>query len=165
MTLVITRSQPLGSLHVQPLVPDDLPAVGAMTARCSRQTIFHRFHGFIDLPTYLASLLTSEQMTVLAWSQGCCVGLASLAPSPQGHEVGVLVEDRWQRQGVGAALLEALVDLAKEQRLALLHADVLFEDAFSLRILARYGRLDLVLEYGVYSVLVHLEDSSTFASS
>jgi GNAT superfamily N-acetyltransferase len=146
-------------LLVLPLVPADLPAVSAMTARCRRETIYHRFHGFIDLRTYLAGLLDSEQTTVVAWSEGDCVGLASLAPGPVGHEVGVLVEDRWQRRGVGAALFESLVGLAKGEGLDLLHADVLFEDAFSLRLLGRYGRLRVALEHGEYSVFVQLEET------
>jgi GNAT superfamily N-acetyltransferase len=70
-----------------------------------------------------------------------------------------LVEDAWQRQGVGVAILEALVDLARGQGFGLLHADVLFEDVFILGVLARYGQLEVELEYGDYSVGVHLDDS------
>jgi GNAT superfamily N-acetyltransferase len=152
-------NQNSAGLLVLPLMPADLPAISAMTGRCSREAIYHRFHGFIDLRTYLADLMDSEQTTVLAWSEGDCVGLASLAPGRQGHEVGVLVEDRWQRRGVGAALFESLVGMAKAHGLDLLHADVLFEDAFSLRFLGRYGRLQVALEHGEYSVFVHLEET------
>jgi GNAT superfamily N-acetyltransferase len=161
MTGVITKSQRLVPLGLQALESKDLTAVAAMAARCSRETIYHRFHGFIDLPTYLASLLTTDQTTIVAWSKGCCVGFASLAGGPQGHEVGVLVEDRWQRQGVGSALLEGLVDVARQRQLLLLHADVLHEDAFSLRLLGRHGRLEVGLDYGCYSVVVHLEETPT----
>jgi GNAT superfamily N-acetyltransferase len=135
-------------------------AVSEMTARCSRDTIYHRFHGFVHLPTYLATLLASEQKSVIAWWGSCCVGLASLGPGPRGQELGVVVEDAWQRQGVGVAMLEALVDLARGQGFDLLHADVLFEDVFILGVLARYGRLQVELEYGEYSVAVHLDDRS-----
>ena len=145
-------------LRVRTLTPSDMQAVSEMTARCSRHTIYHRFHGFIDLPTYLGALLASEQKSVLAWWGGCCVGLASLGPGPRGHELAVLVEDAWQRQGVGGAMCEALVDLARGQGVGLLHADVLFEDVFLLGVLARYGRLQVELEYGDYSVAIHLED-------
>jgi GNAT superfamily N-acetyltransferase len=131
-----------------------------MTARCSRETIYHRFHGFIDLPTYLGTLLASERKSVLAWWEDCCVGLASLGPGPGGKDLAVLVEDAWQRQGVGLALLEALVDLARRDGLGLLHADVLFEDVFILGVLARYGRIQVALQYGEYSVAVHLDGGS-----
>jgi GNAT superfamily N-acetyltransferase len=159
MTDVITKSQRLVHPSLHTLEAQDLLAVGAMAARCSRETIYHRFHGFIDLPTYLASLLTTDQTTIVAWSQGCCVGFASLAGGPQGHEVAVLVEDRWQRHGVGSALIEGVVEVARQRHLSLLHADVLHEDAFSLRILGRYGRLEVALDYGCYSVVVHLEEN------
>jgi hypothetical protein len=59
---------------------------------------------------------------------------------------------------VGVALLEALVELARQSHLSLLHADVLHVDAFSLRILGRYGRLQVLLDYGAYSVFLHLEE-------
>jgi GNAT superfamily N-acetyltransferase len=148
-------------LRIGPLTPADMLAVSDMTARCSRDTIYHRFHGFIHLPTYLGTLLAGEQKSVLAWWGACCVGLASLGPGPRGQELAVVVEDAWQRQGVGVAMLEALVDLARGQGFCLLHADVLFEDAFILGVLARYGRLQVELEYGDYSVAIHLHDGST----
>jgi GNAT superfamily N-acetyltransferase len=148
-------------LRVGPLMPENMRAVGEMTARCSRETIYHRFHGFIDLPTYLGTLLISEQKSVLAWWGGCCVGLASVGPSPHGQDLAVLVEDTWQRRGVGVAMLEALLDLARGQGSDLLHADVLFEDVFILGVLARYGRLQVELEYGNYSVAIRLHDEST----
>jgi GNAT superfamily N-acetyltransferase len=150
-----------GGLRIGPLTPANMLAVSGMTARCSRDTIYHRFHGFIDLPTYLGNLLASEQQSVVAWWEGCCVGLASLGPGPRGQELAVLVEDAWQRQGVGVALLEALVDLAKRRGCGLLHADVLFENVFILGVLARYGRLQVEFEYGDYSVAIHLDDGST----
>ena len=55
-------------------------------------------------------------------------------------------------------MCEALVDLARGQGFGLLHADVLFEDVFVLGVLARFGRLQLELEYGDYSVAIHLDD-------
>jgi GNAT superfamily N-acetyltransferase len=151
-------------LRVGPLTPADMTAVSAMTARCSRDTIYHRFHGFIDMPTYLGTLLASEQKSVLAWWGGSCIGLASLGPGPQGEELAVLVEDAWQRQGVGIAMLEALVGLARRQGFGLLHADVLFEDVFILGVLARFGRVQVELEYGDYSVAIHLDDGSTITA-
>jgi GNAT superfamily N-acetyltransferase len=145
-------------LRIRPLTPADMPAVSEMTARCSKNSIYHRFHGFIDLPTYLRNLLAGQQRSVLAWCGSSCVGLASLGTSLRGQELAVLVEDAWQRKGVGVAMFEVLADLVKTQELGLLHADVLFEDAFILGVLARYGKLQVELESGDYSVSVHLDD-------
>jgi GNAT superfamily N-acetyltransferase len=152
-------------LCVLPLTPADMLAVSEMTSRCSKDTIYHRFHGFIHLPTYLGTLLACEQKSVLAWWSGCCVGLASLGSSPHGPELAVLVEDAWQRQRVGVAMLDALIDLAKGLGCSRLHADVLFEDAFILGVLARYGRLRIELEYGDYSVDIHLDVGPCDAAS
>jgi GNAT superfamily N-acetyltransferase len=148
------------ALEVRPLSPEDLPALAALGARCSRESLYHRFHGFIDLPTYLKGLFASKQITVVAWVDARCVGFASLARSPYGHDVGVLVEDEWQQRGVGSALFNALVASARERQIRRIHADVLFEDAFSLRVLARSGRTTVTLDYGVYSVLVDLDAAS-----
>lgn len=129
-----------------------------MTGRCSRATVYHRFHGFIDLPTYLAGLFAGEQVHFAAWRDGACVGLATVAPSSSGPDVGVLVEDQWQRRGIGSALFERVVAAARQKKLAGLHADVLFDDAFALRLLRRHGSLKVDIEYGVYSVQLSFDE-------
>jgi GNAT superfamily N-acetyltransferase len=152
MTAVMARGQARSGLELCRVTPEDRPAVAAMAGRCSRATVYRRFHGFIDLPTYVAGLFAGEQYHLAAWCGGACVGLATVASSWSGHDVGVLVEDRWQRRGIGSALCEELVTAARQMGLAGLHADVLSDDAFVLRLLRRHGSLDINLEYGVYSV-------------
>jgi len=109
----MTIQAPSGPRHrgadgavLRPAAVSDTEAVLAMLARCSRATLFHRFHGFTDGVPYFRAQLRDRpgDETLLAWYGSTCVGAATLGV---GHTVnekqGVLVEDAWQRQGAGTA--------------------------------------------------------------
>src|SRR5580692_5463588 len=74
-----------GATVVRP-TPSNLEAVLAMLARCSRVTLFHRFHGFSDGVAYYASQLQDRPLddTLLAWHGSTCVGVASLGVGAAG---------------------------------------------------------------------------------
>ena len=87
-----------------------------------------------------------------------CIGLASLAVDGDGSaHIGVLVEDRWQRQGAGSALTGALVDRARDRQLPSLVADVLADDQFIVPLLARISPITTSFVYGGYRVRLVLE--------
>jgi GNAT superfamily N-acetyltransferase len=97
----------------------DVGMLIAMHARCSAQTIQRRYHA--PMP-YLSSrlahaLLTPEPGGSLVMSAGSdIVGVATFARDHDGqYEAGLLVEDRWQRRGIGARLLHALGRQAASQ--------------------------------------------------
>lgn len=127
----------------------NLGAVLAMAARCSRTTLFHRFHGFTDGVAYFTALLRDrpDHETHLAWWRARCIGVATLAPNAQGTaDLGVVVEDHWQRRGVGTLLVSSLLAGAGERGVRTLHADVLSDDAFLLVALSRIGPLSVSME-------------------
>ena len=76
----------------------DVPDVTAMLGRCSRATLYKRFHGFTDGVAYAAQALADPNQDAYGtWSAGTCVGMASLALDKEGYaDIGVLVEDQWQ---------------------------------------------------------------------
>jgi GNAT superfamily N-acetyltransferase len=84
-----------------------------MHERCSPQSRYQRWHGHVqEFPRrYLESLRHSgDHVAVVAIRDGDLIGLASAGPAGPGRwELGVLVEDDWQRRGVGRQLLLALV--------------------------------------------------------
>ncbi|GAA4511929.1 hypothetical protein GCM10023191_076770 [Actinoallomurus oryzae] len=92
----------------------DAAALAAMFGRCSRETRYRRFHGPVaEIPaSYLRRCLDGPHRAFVAEpTGGDIVGLASSGPAlddPCVHEVGVLVEDAWQRRGVGGLLLARL---------------------------------------------------------
>jgi GNAT superfamily N-acetyltransferase len=131
----------------------------AMLARSSPATLFHRFHGFTDGAAYFGALLRDPPLdqTLLAWYRSCCVGLATLGVGTTGIlDLGVLVEDAWQRRGVGTRLAASLLDSARATGVTTVHADVLGDDEFILRALRRIGRLTVTIEAGSFSIDIDL---------
>src|SRR5262245_2390767 len=109
------------TIVIRPARPDDAAALAAMFGRCSKQTRYRRFHGFVtEIPAaYLRRCLGDEPPAhrtrvaevVTAGPAGPLVGLAGSGPvsgAPGVHEAGVLVEDAWQRRGIGRLLVSGL---------------------------------------------------------
>ncbi|MDI3404602.1 GNAT family N-acetyltransferase [Streptomyces cavernicola] len=96
---------------------DDLEAAKAMHARCSKRTLSMRYHGPVgDSDRYLNHLLSprfGRTLTVQTPS-GRLVALGHLLWDGDETEVALLVEDDWQRRGIGSELLGRLVGLAVE---------------------------------------------------
>jgi GNAT superfamily N-acetyltransferase len=137
----------------------DTEAVLAMLARCSRTSLFHRFHSFADGAAYFAASLRDRppERTLLAWCRSTCVGVADLGVSANGTvDLGVLVEDAWQCRGVGTCLVASLLDRARANGVATVHADVLGDDRFILRVLRRIGPLKASIEFGSISIDIDL---------
>jgi GNAT superfamily N-acetyltransferase len=165
MTSVMTLQAPSSELHdvsdVRLLRPtaSDTEAVLEMLARCSRTSLLHRFHGFTDGRDYFGALLRDGPIdqTFLAWYQSTCVGVATLGARATGIvDLGVLVEDAWQRRGIGTWLVASLLVSARAKGLQTVHADVLGDDRFILEALRRIGPLAVAIESGSYSVDIEI---------
>ncbi|WP_329279926.1 GNAT family N-acetyltransferase [Streptomyces sp. NBC_01451] len=95
----------------------DLDAAKAMHARCSPRTLSLRYHGPMgDADRYLGHLLSPRYGRTLAvqTASGRVVGLGHLLWDGDETEIALLVEDDWQRRGVGGELLRRLVSMARE---------------------------------------------------
>jgi len=149
---------PARQLHIRALSPEQLRGLLKMLGRCSPSSLFHRFHGITDGTAYVRDLVaTSGHETLTAWSGDRCVGVATLARAACDHELGILVEDGWQRRGIGTELLTRLVASARAKEIDHIVADVLGEDSFVLSALRRVGPLVVTLEWGVYTVRLALK--------
>ncbi|MFG2195914.1 GNAT family N-acetyltransferase [Streptomyces sp. NPDC048639] len=96
---------------------DDLDAARAMHERCSAHTLGLRYHGPVhDADRYLGHLLSPRYGRTLAVQtpSGRLVALGHLLWDGDETEVALLVEDDWQRRGIGAELLRRLVAMAVE---------------------------------------------------
>lgn len=96
---------------------DDVPAAKEMHARCSHDTLSLRYHGPVqDADRYLSHLLSPRFGRTLAvqTASGRIVGLGHLLWDGEETEVALLVEDAWQRRGIGGELLRRLVAAAVE---------------------------------------------------
>lgn len=153
---------PIGrhEVRIVALEQSDTEDVFAMLRRCTKASLYRRFHGVTDGTSHATHALAGAdgQDAYGAWSGDRCVGLASLALDQDGSvHIGVLVEDSWQRRGAGSALVATLVERARARRLPSLVADVLADDHFILRLLARIGPVTTTLAYGEYRARVELE--------
>ncbi|MFC9929120.1 GNAT family N-acetyltransferase, partial [Streptomyces sp. NPDC127190] len=95
----------------------DLAAAKAMHERCSARTIGLRYHGPVgDADRYLNHLLSPRFGRTLAAQtpSGRIVGLGHLLWDGDETEVALLIEDDWQRRGVGTELLGRLVAMAMD---------------------------------------------------
>ncbi len=95
----------------------DLEAAKEMHARCSPRTLSMRYHGPLsDADRYLNHLLSPRFGRTLAvqTASGRIVGLGHLLWDGNETEVALLIEDDWQRRGIGGELLGRLVRMAVE---------------------------------------------------
>ena len=104
-----------------------------MWERCSLATRIARFHAPVrDIPaSYLETVLSDPATSLVAAdrSAGPVIALASLIPGRAGSaELGVLVEDDWQRRGIGRQLVARLI-AARAHQVTELTASVLAQNA------------------------------------
>jgi GNAT superfamily N-acetyltransferase len=93
----------------------------ALGERCSADSLLHRFLSpMTGIPAvHIADVLGGRRgldSVVAATAAGDLIGLATLAPAHRGPtELAVLVEDSWQRSGVGRSLVRHVVRRARVQ--------------------------------------------------
>ncbi|MER6521711.1 GNAT family N-acetyltransferase [Streptomyces sp. NPDC001553] len=95
----------------------DLAAARAMHDRCSERTLGLRYHGPVgDADRYLGHLLSPRFGRTLAatTASGKLVALGHLLWDGDETEVALLIEDDWQRRGIGSELLRRLLSMAVE---------------------------------------------------
>jgi GNAT superfamily N-acetyltransferase len=122
--------------------PADGPAIEAMFARCSLESRYARF--LAPLPTipadHLARILAPSADNE-AWvgvrrdDPETVVALASWERCGADAELALIVEDSWQRRGIGSAFLRMLAERAWSAGVCRLTASVLRESRHVLRML------------------------------
>jgi GNAT superfamily N-acetyltransferase len=123
-----------GGFCLRPPARGDLPLITAMWERCSLGTRLARFHAPVrNIPaSYLETVLSDPSAHVVALPRraGAVAALASLVSGSHGSaELGVLVEDDWQRHGIGRQLVEYLIAAAPARQVTELTASVLAQNA------------------------------------
>jgi GNAT superfamily N-acetyltransferase len=103
---------------LRPGRPTDTDAVAAMHDRCSRASLFARYHtGTRTVPRRLLNRLLAPPrgQTIVGVIGHQVVALSQLinTTDPTIGEVSLLVEDDWHGKGIGTALLRYLVRLAR----------------------------------------------------
>lgn len=128
---------------------DDLDAALALHARCSERTLGLRYHGPVaDADRYLNHLLSPRFGRTLAveTASGRLIALGHLLWDGDETEVALLVEDAWQRRGIGSELLARLAELAAEARSGNVYA---VTQAANTGMVAAMRTLGLPLDYQI----------------
>jgi GNAT superfamily N-acetyltransferase/predicted amino acid-binding ACT domain protein len=149
---------------VRPLEGGDWEAVRAMHERCSAES--RRMRYFTAKPAITERALDafsrrSHGLTLVAEGpDGSILALAHLMHvlDPGVAEPAFLIEDHWQGRGLGRALTELLVMMAREQGLVELRAAVLSENVRMRELLTSFGgRVRASGEPGVVEIRLRLD--------
>ncbi|GIM90508.1 GNAT family N-acetyltransferase [Paractinoplanes toevensis] len=128
-------------LTVRPAAAEDAEAVRELHARSSAATLAGRYlGGGAPSEARLSRLLEpAGGRTLVAVSGDRVVAMASLLAEGDLGEIAILVEDCWQRRGIGTALLRRLRAYAERGRFAALVAHTGADNVAMLRTLKRLG--------------------------
>jgi GNAT superfamily N-acetyltransferase len=128
-------------LIMRPATAEDSDGVRDLHARCSTTTIAGRYLGGVaPSDARMARLLKPAGGRTLVVTAGTrVVAMASLLAEGDLGEIAILVEDGWQRRGIGTALLRRLMSYAERGRFAALVAHTAADNVAMLRTLTRLG--------------------------
>ncbi|HEY6223557.1 MAG TPA: GNAT family N-acetyltransferase [Gemmatimonadales bacterium] len=141
-------------LHVRSIRADDKARLAAFHRRLSTESVYLRFFEFkrelspSDL-RYLTELDFEQRValvaTLAAASDAPIIGVARFdvlpdrVGAPRRAELGIVVEDAHQGQGIGTILLKHLLALAHDKRIAEITAEVLPQNTRMLELIAGSG--------------------------
>jgi GNAT superfamily N-acetyltransferase len=158
-----TAHAAVGGVSIRPVTGSDTHALALMWERCTLPARIARFHAPVrDIPaSYLRAVFADPSASVVAACQRCgaVVALASLIPaaSRDSAELGVLVEDAWQRAGIGRRLVAHLLGTARARGITSVTASVLADNAKAAELLRRIpGEFSLTYDGPVLKVRIRL---------
>jgi RimJ/RimL family protein N-acetyltransferase len=126
-------------VYIRPWQPEDQSEVAALLARLSPRSIAQRFHSAgIRITAAVLDQVTAGH-SLVAELEGQIVALASYNPVSSRYraEMGIVVDDVFQRQGIGAALCSCLCRDARRAGIRRLRAEVQTSNRVMLRLLRR----------------------------
>lgn len=162
----------LSSLIFRPVQAEDVDLLIEMHQRSSERTIYSRYHS-PRVPTrqemaHICQLDGENGRAVVAAVDSfepMIVGLAYyIVSGPEAAEPALMVEDRYQGQGVGKQLLRHLTELAVAQGAYFFDAYVLPTNKPMIHLLYKTGLVvQNKLDYGTREIRVQLTDVSPLA--
>jgi GNAT superfamily N-acetyltransferase len=132
----------LTDLVIRPVAEDDLGPLRRMFERSSAETRYLRFFsGGATVPDHILRRLVEVdhacREAVVAEVDGEIVGMAGYdrtAADPERAELAVVVEDAWQRRGLGRRLVREVARRARRHDVNVIVASVLSENQRALRL-------------------------------
>jgi acetyltransferase len=136
-------------LVVRPMQHSDGGALAAAVAALSPESRYRRFltpkpglsrrdvAALTDLDHHAREALIALEPATGAWV--AVARYAAFPDDPLTADMAITVADAWQRRGVGTALVALLVERARQEGIARLHATTLVGNLPALRLLRRQG--------------------------
>ena len=148
--LIDIRTLPDGRrLMLRPVLPQDEPLLAGLVARLSAAGRRNRFHGAVNLgAAQLQRMSRIDYKRELAFVITACQGATEcvvadarycIDADAQGAEFALMVDERWQRLGLGCWAMQALRDAAQAAGLTWLHGEVLSDNAPMRALMQRCG--------------------------
>ncbi len=131
-----------GTVWIRLARPEDADAVAAMHERCSEQSRYQRYFSVAQWRDVQLRRLSGGHRgatLVVEGEQGSIVGLGNVFPDEPGDghaaEIAIIIEDSYQRRGVGTQLLKRMLDLAAHLGFTQVMATVLADNTGMLHLL------------------------------
>jgi acetyltransferase len=148
--LIDMRTLPDGRrLMLRPVLPQDEPLLAGLVGRLSSAGRRNRFHGAVNIgPAQLQRMSRVDYARELAFVITACKGGTECVVADarycvdadaQGAEFALMVDERWQRLGLGCWAMQALRDAAQSSGLTWLHGEVLSDNAPMRALMQRCG--------------------------
>jgi GNAT superfamily N-acetyltransferase len=135
-----------GGVRIRPVAAGDRAAIAAFVAGLSSRSRFLRFFTTASPPSsavlrgMCGAGLTADALVATEGATVIGHAMAADRPAPDGVrvcDVGLVVADRWQRQGLGSALFFSLQARAAARGVGVLSMDVLPENRVVLALISR----------------------------
>jgi len=153
---------------LRPIKPEDAPLLVELFSALSPRSIYFRFFSPLKaLPAKMLARLTQidydRDMALVAIDTEVeherILAVARLMSTPRTEEAefAVAVGDPWQGQGIGAALMDRLIGIAKEKGMKRITGQVLAENTQMLALARRLGfEVKKAAENGLYALSLEL---------
>jgi len=154
---------------IQAVSLEDRELLRRMFSRLSRESIYQRFHmPYPSVPEWAVALFIGSHEPqgkyLVAVVGNNIVGHAMYTRSEDGRsaDIGIIVEDEWQRRGIGKLLLSKLAAAARRQRIEAFTGVVLGENRATMRLVtAVFTEVRSTVRGGQYEIYVPLAGFDT----
>jgi acetyltransferase len=143
------------AITIRPIRPEDEPLLIEFHHTLSERTVYARYSQYLSLDQRSAherlsrvcfvdydreiALVAEREDTAGRARQIIAVGRLVRLTNPDDAELALVVSDAWQRQGIGARLMEQLLQVARQERIARLIAYVRVDNRGMTRLCERFG--------------------------
>jgi acetyltransferase len=136
-------------LVIRPIRPEDEPLMVQFHKELSQETVRQRFLKAVNYEERVAHnrLLRicfndyDREIALVAQSMQQILGVARLSKMPGTDEAvfAMTIIDAWQNKGIGTKLMQKILDVAKEEKVKRVHAQMLAENFQMQKLCQRFG--------------------------